>query len=359
MTDAPTPQAQGCTLRNNNSINEAVKDAYMLIEFSARNGITLESSNIEAVIETSNKVLCTPPAPLTVAEELRFWEAFNAISAKVAPITVEGIETTAELRNGPVGNTLSFFGLSSEASRFLMFTKWLAVAVFFSIMTVQIYWMIGVQTFNDAAATEASIMDIQAKGETNKTAIKPNEVTMGLKNTAAVIQLENWNNTWIDGIPFFTFTTNTSAYVDADPKVQKQIHFKSAETALKTLSEYILPALYALLGSLVFILRTSTKKIQLYTFTSLSKFRMGSRWLLGMIAGVAISWVFANNGPPKTGNGELVAAFDFLVGLGPWAAAFVIGYNVEIIYRLLDKIADTIPRAGPPTPPVPPPAPTK
>lgn len=383
MTDEPTPQTEVCAVKNIGDISDAVEDAYMLIEFSARQGLKLESPNIEAVIEISKKVLCTRPTTLTVHEELRFWEAFNAISAKVAPITVEGIKTTTELRTGVVGNTLSFIGVSSEASRFLMFTKWVAVAVFFSIMFVQIYWMIGVQTFNEAAATEASIIDIQANREQKmaelKTAltayeVRPNKDTMsqvmGLiketadinfskttlrpKNIAAIVQLENWNNTWLKVIPFFTFSTKTSNYAEAGQNVKRQIHFKSAETALKTLSEYILPALYALLGSLVFILRTSTKKIQLYEFTSLSKFRMGSRWLLGMIAGVAISWVFADNGPPKTSNGELVATFDFLVGLGPWAAAFVIGYNVEIIYRLLDKIADTVPRAGNPPPQTPP-----
>lgn len=334
--------AQDCKGDDQSNLAEAVKDARTLVEFSARQGITLDSGDIMAVIETSKLVLCTAPIELPVDDELRFWEAFNTISAKVAPVTVEGIRTTTELKTG----YLAALGISSEASRFLMRTKWLAVITFLSIMVVQIYWMIGVQIFNDVIKTEVAMVNIEKELDTKLSGVAPlvNAPYVALKqaaitkNDAATMNLKYWNEAWRETLFFVTFTIGTAEYEGSLPEVKKRVQYKSAETALKTLSEYMLPALYALLGSLVFILRKSTEKIHLYTFTSLSKFRMGSRWLLGMISGVAISWVFAPEGTAKTANGELATAFNFLLGLGPWAAAFVIGYNVEIIYRLLDRI---------------------
>ena len=100
------------------------------------------------------------------------------------------------------------------------------------------------------------------------------------------------------------------------------------------LSQYFLPMLYGLLGSLTYILRTISREIHDVTFTSASSADYSLRWPLGMLAGVTIGLFFDP------------AQFSGFGAVAPLGVAFLAGYGVEFFFKLLDGLVAVFARQG-------------
>ena len=109
------------------------------------------------------------------------------------------------------------------------------------------------------------------------------------------------------------------------------------QTDMATLSGWILPFLYGLLGSLVFSMRN-----MLDTRTpNIESFALVFRIALGGIAGIVIGWFWV---PAPSKGAELVA-----INSAPFALAFLVGYSIDIFFSLLARLHRTIsdePRRG-------------
>ena len=128
-------------------------------------------------------------------------------------------------------------------------------------------------------------------------------------------------------------------------KIEKVIADEELEQILsqsnsipRILSQYILPMLYGLLGSLTYILRTLAMEIHEVTFTSTSAERYSLRWPLGMLAGVTVSLFFDPT------------SFVGLAAITSLAIAFLAGYGVELFFTALDGLVRTFTRDGPERP---------
>ncbi len=100
----------------------------------------------------------------------------------------------------------------------------------------------------------------------------------------------------------------------------------NSKSILEVLSQYVLPLLYGLLGSLAYILRTLSRDIRNVTFTRGSAIRYSLRWPLGMLGGVTVGLFF----DPAHLTG--VAA------ITPLGLAFLAGYGVELFFTGLDRM---------------------
>ena len=101
------------------------------------------------------------------------------------------------------------------------------------------------------------------------------------------------------------------------------------------LSQYFLPMLYGLLGSLTYILRDIAKEIHDVTFTRASETRYSLRWPLGMLAGVTVGLFFDP------------ARFSGLAAIAPLGVAFLAGYGVELFFTGLDGLVRAFTGEGP------------
>jgi len=100
------------------------------------------------------------------------------------------------------------------------------------------------------------------------------------------------------------------------------------------LSQYFLPMLYGLLGSLTYILRTLSTEIEGVTFKRASASRYSLRWPLGMLAGVTVGLFFDP------------ARFAGLAAITALGIAFLAGYGVELFFTGLDGLVRTFTRDG-------------
>ncbi|WP_204340876.1 hypothetical protein, partial [Rhizobium ruizarguesonis] len=114
-----------------------------------------------------------------------------------------------------------------------------------------------------------------------------------------------------------------------------------AENIKTVLGGSVLPILYGVLGSSVFLLRNqfvseSTNSTPL-TATGGALLRLG----LGGISGLAIGWFWT----PEGGSLAEVKTF----APTPFALAFIAGYSIDLLFSILDRIIGAIsPQAGSP-----------
>jgi drug/metabolite transporter (DMT)-like permease len=95
---------------------------------------------------------------------------------------------------------------------------------------------------------------------------------------------------------------------------------------LVILESYILPVLYGLLGASAYVLRTVANEIEDVTFSVESNRGYILRLALGTLAGLMVGWfVF------------LLPSQTFLASISPLAIAFLVGYNIEILFSWMDE----------------------
>jgi hypothetical protein len=108
----------------------------------------------------------------------------------------------------------------------------------------------------------------------------------------------------------------------------------NSKTVLAVLSQYLLPLLYGLIGSLAYILRTLSSEIHNVTFTRGSEIRYALRWPLGMLGGVTVGLFFDP------------ADFSGFAAITPLGLAFLAGYGVELLFTGLDRMVSAFTGEG-------------
>ena len=118
-------------------------------------------------------------------------------------------------------------------------------------------------------------------------------------------------------------TQAVGAYIDRSLNV--------AESILGSITQYILPVCYGLLGAMAAALRLIRRKVDAATLVPTDRARLQQGAILGVLCGAVIG-LFANH----VGGTETAAR------LGLSALAFVAGYNVDGVFRFLDELSDRV-----------------
>jgi hypothetical protein len=104
-----------------------------------------------------------------------------------------------------------------------------------------------------------------------------------------------------------------------------------AESILGSITQYVLPLCYGLLGAMAAALRLIRRKVDAATLVPTDRARLQQGAILGVLCGAVIG-LFANQ---FGGAGDANS-------LGLSALAFIAGYNVDGVFRFLDELSDRI-----------------
>jgi hypothetical protein len=104
-----------------------------------------------------------------------------------------------------------------------------------------------------------------------------------------------------------------------------------AESILGSITQYVLPVCYGLLGAMAAALRLIRRKVDAATLVPTDRARLHQGAILGVLCGAVIG-LFAN----QVGGAENAG------GLGLSALALIAGYNVDGVFRFLDELSDRI-----------------
>ena len=335
-------------------IEQAVSDGQRLITYIARNGDSeLDPEVTKIIIDAKYKV---SNGTWTTEDENTFLSNYDKLAKMVYPVTIESINSIIPRENGIRKNKTKAEMSVAWYRRYTM----LALVV---LLVIQIYWLFG----NDLRLNLHNIMEQKENTVSELTEIRSNEGDESVLNMKLELLNQKldanfnllllWNKVWSlgggfggDSISYNSAGFNLENSVEnlmyrnnvalthgfeAGREYHKanMLYFEnllSADFVLKAFQAYILPLLYGLLGAFIFVLRTLLKEIKSITYTFDSEIRFRLRLTLGSLGGMIIGWFLK----PEDASS--------LASLSPMALAFLMGYNVDVLFSIMDRLVDNI-----------------
>ena len=359
-------------------LSTSIDDAYILLDFSCRQGKTTPAQLSDILIKSRQKQ--DADAPLSSEEETSFWNAFAKITEQIKPVTVESIRFTRSFNpTDSFHQKRNFFArifkTRGPAERVLR--NYLAMAAFTLLMllALQVEWAIGTFIYNDAFKVHHNLLRGQhelviaqqlsnsvqgtAAAEQADAQLKQAQTNAQQDqswNAVSFVRLWWWNREVSSYIPPFDLVINEQtgvvsnniareSGVTLDEGGRRRLEYTRTELTLQIISNYFLVTLFALLGALTQALRAISQKIQDVSLTANDLYRVRTRVILGVISGVCMAWLFiisTPNSDAQPSNRTPLDAINFFGSFTPWAVAFISGYSVEIFFSLLERIITII-----------------
>nr|VFK21867.1 MAG: hypothetical protein BECKLFY1418C_GA0070996_11053 [Candidatus Kentron sp. LFY] len=387
--------------KSGENLARAIRQAESLIAYATREGHALDPELLEILLNARESFR---DGSLTAKPEVKFWLAYNRLVRELAPVTVEDLkENPFSPAKGGKGQLWDRGKTLGTANRMIRYYRLFAAFSLILLLITQIYWFIGsevsmklerIYTQYDAARTELVQYRVERKLSANQGGMAGDTTLMRLEKQRDFLNgladthyelLESWNKVWQTILfmePFegkitpydnFTFeadqrqlreeleqidentplggagagagagTSTLSKRNEIMGRMDKAIRgYKyneavnrlylnrvSASFVLSALQGYLLPLLYGLLGAAVYILRQLSIATREMTFTQNTALHFRLRLLLGALTGMSIGWFVS---PEGTSN----------LAISPFALAFLVGYNLEIMFMLMDKFIHSV-----------------
>jgi hypothetical protein len=344
---------------------DSINRAKLLLAFATQTGIPIADADLKAVIAAEQAL---ETGELKLDQEVAFWTSLSKLAVAVRPVTIASIQDTRLVTGSPL---IGLF--TNRASKYV---AWGSMATLLIILCAQIQAVqlsSRIQGFDDLVEKNKTSVDtvwkrwaesrnatlviksldpdthlpliIEAMGKQTAAysafvaAYEQNRAIQSARASAA--NLLNYSRTfWM--VTFFdepTITTKSSAKDMAPPmesserptlslgeSVDEYRPRQQAQNQYDILYRLLLPALYGLLGSCVFVLRSVSSQLETFTFTRTRRLLGSARLALGPILGVA-SLVLLT--PSKT---------DALSNLPQIGIALIAGYSVDLVLNFMDRI---------------------
>ncbi len=346
------------------AIERTIEDGQQLIAFIAKHGIAeLPNELAQAMIDAKFKAAS---GKWSANDETDFLVNYDKLAHIIYPVTIESI-------NAIVPRQSDHANKYTQAEKTVLWYRAYTFVVMVALLLVQLYWFMGnnlrvnltqmldqksvVQNSINTSNTDNLVLQVgefdridqradatyQLLKKWNRLLLFRIELTDTLSEyTGERLSLENIN-TDIDSVlnAEIALVDNGDGPVDHQSEAEehtytkKIVYFKNivaADFFLEAFQGYILPLLYGLLGALIYVLRSLLEEIKTLTYTYDSDIRYRLRVMLGALGGMLVGWFFKPEG------------VDTLASLSPMAMAFLMGYNVDVLFAGMDRAIDNVRR---------------
>ena len=202
------------------------------------------------------------------------------------------------------------------------------------------------ETRNQMANLQRQLIELERNQETNSDQIlslrsKLDNLTNWANQPGLADQIISQLNQDIERLKEEKTTLERQQQADIDRETSRQAQL-AAQFVLTILQSYLLPLFYGILGAGTFVLRSLSKEIEDETFSDEKGTQHLLRVSLGALAGILVGW-FSFLIPSETKT--------FVGSISPLAIAFLVGYNIELFFSLMDRalfsITDRLQRPSP------------
>ncbi|MCP4668752.1 MAG: hypothetical protein GY849_20625 [Deltaproteobacteria bacterium] len=373
-------------------VAQAVEDAQLLVAYVAREGVIDIDEGIVRTLIQSKYLL--ERHQWDAEAELRFWKAHDDMSVLIKPVTLDSLKWTMP----PFVGAAPAHAKKKRTRADYAVRKYGLIAIFslMLLLICQVYSIVGTdltQSLGDLLEkTEQAEIDYKrlktmatigksTQPEANSELMAAREKYNDLNQEfgASYDVLTGWNTIWRIAMVKGPLSVHAPPYVqelydedmkalerrikDLEEKLRAQgaatadrddiskrmervredraqrtyqygfdndrrrffLNKNSAEFVLRALNIYLLPLLYGLLGAVTFVLRSLSIEIKQLTFTYDSDIRYRLRLSLGALAGMAVGWFLKPEELESLGS------------ISPMALAFLMGYNVEVLFSIMDR----------------------
>jgi hypothetical protein len=329
-------------------LDSYVREADLLLAHVVQQGLNIKQDIVNKIVQSKNALQSDQWNP---AMETDFWLAYNSIAKLAGPVSVKSLKATTDsfgrLRGGFPFLAKSKRKVSLARKAVIRYRRFFFCALF-SLLFIQIFSLIGATatTSIDSLTEKVSVKWAErnkikvTKGEDAPEIDGLDEDIANYYNRieASYCVLKKWNNFWKTALNPTRIFLNNNLYPTNMEVMDKHMSVQIAKFALMALQLYLLPLLYGLLGASTYTLRIISHEINTLTYSSESDIRYRSRFYLGALAGMAAGWFFTPETTPS-----------IVKSLSPLALAFLAGYNVEVLFAVMDKFISTFSSGAPKT----------
>lgn len=335
-------------------ITKIIDDGQRLIAFIAKDGdAELDPDVTRIIIDAKYKIA---DGQWTSEDEDEFLINYDKLAKIVYPVTVESLNSVIPMYKGKKR-------LKTKAENSVTAYRRYTMCALIILLSFQVYWLCGhelrgnlITIMSDRESLRAELEDMAAEDKdraAQETKIEVNDQKLDANYKLLLL----WNQVWSFG---FEFSDTMPRYLQARYESEKEninpnsknsrfalqqlelsktlhqvrmVLFEntlSANFILTTLQGYLLPLLYGLLGALIFVLRSLMNEVKAMTYTQNSEIKYRLRLTLGSLGGMIVGWFLK----PDEANA--------IASLSPMALAFLMGYNVDLLFSIMDKAVDNI-----------------
>lgn len=344
-------------LKSTQLLRASLQDAERLLAHAAEYGIKINEKYIRAIVEAKAK---EQSDGWIKQDEIDLWIAFQTISKAVHPVTIDSIRASSSPTDPPSGLWAFIFRIKKRRSLVRRSVRWysaIALISMLSMLALQIYSLQGTKYLSNLENGNIRMKEIEARLQ-QLTLVTTDDRSIMMEQDGLMTEMDekiqevesnvellhNWlaftYNIWskathevhkavqkkrvtMDGPPGFGAPDNT---------MQNIIIIQQSKSLLIILNQYILPLMYGFLGGFAFVLRSLANETKSMTYTAVSNIKFALRIHLGALAGLIVGFLWGDISSSPIG---IVESFS------PLAVAFVAGYSVEFMFRLLDSLIGT------------------
>ena len=336
---------------------DAVDEARHLLEHAVKSGLDIAPARLRALTRAIHNAFDD-----TLEAKETFWLAYHELAQRLSPVSGASLQAVNGAEDGQ----------PSVAARTVRRYRIIGFAALILVLFVQVYWVVGndlitnmeaIFTDRQELARDSQLSWHEFYANMDKPEVQALSV-LSQKLDANYRLLQGWNRIWqgVLVIPPFkgSLTPTVTAAHDlyrkslleapkAAPPLRPSatdsqalgladlnrrldsarnkmfMNELSAQFVLSTLQVYLLPLAYGLLGAATFVLRSLSREIRELTFLAENEVKYRLRLSLGSLCGLAVGWFLKSDTPGIAGS------------LSPLALAFVMGYNVELLFSLMDR----------------------
>jgi len=350
----------GPELVSTKMLRDALLDSELLLSFASEQGVIIEPKFIKSIIKAKRN---EQNNTWTEQEEVEFWTAFQIISKRIRPVTIDSLRAAATPIEKPLNwwQKITFSKNHSMVERSVSWYRKLALFFMIIMLALQIYGIIGAALMAKYASSNDKLLEAEKRMNelviltSNNTADQTssteqlnvdNEIQDLANGIQSIVQLmDKWlkftPNIW-SGVTKEDKESASSPTINLDPSspievrdasYQSVIVVQQANSLIIILNQYILPLLYGLIGGFAFVLRSLAEETKKMVYTPTSDIKFGLRIHLGALAGLVIGFLWGDF------QGK---SFGIVESLSPLAVAFLAGYSVDFIFRMLDSLIGNI-----------------
>ena len=334
------------------NLMSAFTKAQQMMAFSVEQGIELDPA-IVAPVNNAIRTFCN--GRWSAETEDQFFAAYSKLSARLGDVSSETIEWSKE--NGS-RTTLWMAIFGGLMLLLLIIIQYRVIYLYDSSTNYQ-----QTRDLLSAQSTELATVKIKLsalynnpEGELTKEEFRAQEAALTTQEAALNEHITRLKNRlqaqytilseWVSAIDdgpapkepgWFASDEEVAAYETAlaewrstqdklEPHEQ-EYGIQQAVSQLRLLNDYILPAIYGALGTIAFILRQISIRLQAQSLRLSTIMNYLVRLPLGALSGIAVGLLLR---PEDTPEG--------IAALQPLALAFVAGYSVELVFAAMDRL---------------------
>ncbi len=334
---------------------QIICDSQKLIAHLAKSGSIELDPKVTGVLVSAKKKLLDKE--WSVQEENEFLVTFDKLATQAHPVNIDSLNAIFPAEASDKSKN------KSDADKAVSWYRRYTMVTLIILLVCQVYWLVG----HDLRTNLQNLFEQRELTQSLITQGKTHE--LGDPLLAVQLQVQNqkldanykllmlWNQAWLYGA---TFSDAMPRYFQAKYEQEKRTlevdkiknskrldklalernlhqvrmvlfeYILAADFILEAFQTYFLPLLYGLFGAFIYVLRNLMVEIKLRTYSHDSEVKFRLRLTLGALGGMIIGWFFQ----PDEASG--------LASLSPMALAFLMGYNIELLFSIMDRVIENV-----------------